>query len=233
MELSGWPGQEAHGHYFHGHADSCSRHDHDFHSQLQSTWPWLSMPHGQLQLTCRITFTVSVPHGQLQLTLPLLLCGNQCPLCWEPRADKCSPVKAWSRSEYSHACFACFQFFFPCSIFYLPCSPFKAWIRSEYSHSCFATARNFFLVLIDDLRKSRGLHSVRAFGHGPVYIYRSMPAGVAHSRHAFVGGTASTWGRWWIPVNKRHQKCWSNTHCSQGTCRSDSRFPQLVVQCKL
>ena len=22
----------------------------------------------------------------------------------------------------------------------------------------------------DDLRKSRGLHSVRAFGHGPVYI---------------------------------------------------------------
>jgi len=25
--------------------------------------------------------------------------------------------------------------------------------------------------------------------------YRSMPAGVAQSRHAFVGGTASTWGR--------------------------------------
>ena len=24
--------------------------------------------------------------------------------------------------------------------------------------------------VIDDLRKSRGLHSVRAFGHGPVYI---------------------------------------------------------------
>ena len=24
--------------------------------------------------------------------------------------------------------------------------------------------------LIDDLRKSRGLNSVRAFGHGPVYI---------------------------------------------------------------
>ena len=33
----------------------------------------------------------------------------------------------------------------------------------------------------------------------PVYIYiyisQSMPAGVAQSRHAFVGGTVSTWGR--------------------------------------
>ena len=26
-------------------------------------------------------------------------------------------------------------------------------------------------------------------------IYRSRPAGVAQSRHAFVGGTVSTWGR--------------------------------------
>ena len=26
-------------------------------------------------------------------------------------------------------------------------------------------------------------------------IYRSMPAGVVQSRHAFVGGTVSTWGR--------------------------------------
>ena len=41
-------------------------------------------------------------------------------------------------------------------------------------------------------------------------IYRSMPAGVAQSRHTLVGGTVSTWGRWRIPVNKRqkrHQKC--------------------------
>ena len=49
--------------------------------------------------------------------------------------------------------------------------------------------------LIDDLRKSRGLHSVSAYRQGPVYLYRSMPAGVAQSRHAFVGGTVSTWGR--------------------------------------
>ena len=33
-------------------------------------------------------------------------------------------------------------------------------------------------------------------------IDRSMPAGVVQSRHAFVGGTVSTWGRWRIPVNK-------------------------------
>ena len=55
---------------------------------------------------------------------------------------------------------------------------------------------------------------------------------VAQSRHAFVGGTVSTWARWRIPVNKRQkkrQKCRSSTHCSWGTCRSDSRFPQLVV----
>ena len=53
-----------------------------------------------------------------------------------------------------------------------------------------------------------------------IYIYRSMPAGVAQSRHAFVWGTVSTWGRWRIPVNKRqrrHQKCRPSTHCSWGT----------------
>ena len=53
---------------------------------------------------------------------------------------------------------------------------------------CFTLFRcSFFLdpprpqpLLSDDLRKSRGLHLVSA--------YRSMPAGVAQSRHAFVGG---------------------------------------------
>ena len=34
------------------------------------------------------------------------------------------------------------------------------------------------------------------------YIYQSRPAGVAQSRHPFVGGTVSTWTRWRIPVNK-------------------------------
>ena len=47
---------------------------------------------------------------------------------------------------------------------------------------------------IDCLRKSRGLHSVSAYRHG-LYIYRSMPAGGEQSRHAFVGGTVSTWAR--------------------------------------
>ena len=53
-------------------------------------------------------------------------------------------------------------------------------------------------ILIDDLRKSRGLHSVNAYRYGLyiyIYIYMSMPAGVAQSRHAFVGGTLSTWAR--------------------------------------
>ena len=49
-------------------------------------------------------------------------------------------------------------------------------------------------VAIDDLRKSRGLHSVSAYRHG-LYIYRSRPACVAQSSHAFVGGTVSTWAR--------------------------------------
>ena len=44
------------------------------------------------------------------------------------------------------------------------------------------------MPVIDDLRKSRGLHSVSAYRHG-LYIYRSMPAGVAQSRSA-------------LPVNK-------------------------------
>ena len=39
---------------------------------------------------------------------------------------------------------------------------------------------------IDDLRKSRGLHSVSSYRHG-LYIYKSMPAGVAI--------TVSTWAR--------------------------------------
>ena len=49
-------------------------------------------------------------------------------------------------------------------------------------------------VAIDDLRKSRGLHSVSAYRHG-LYIYRSRPACVAQSKHAFVGVTVSTWAR--------------------------------------
>ena len=47
---------------------------------------------------------------------------------------------------------------------------------------------------IDNLWKSRGLHSVSAYRHG-LYIYRSMLAGVAQSRHAFVAGTVSTGAR--------------------------------------
>ena len=40
------------------------------------------------------------------------------PICWETRAEKCSPFFAWSRSEHSHACFAHCQEFLSCN-FYL------------------------------------------------------------------------------------------------------------------
>ena len=53
-----------------------------------------------------------------------------------------------------------------------------------------AMAQRLVHRAIDDLRKSRGLHSVNAYRHG-----QYMLAGVAQSRHAFVGGTMSTWGR--------------------------------------
>ena len=33
-------------------------------------------------------------------------CWNWSPLCWERRAVKFSPFKAWSRSKYSYACFS-------------------------------------------------------------------------------------------------------------------------------
>ena len=43
---------------------------------------------------------------------------------WYPllrtQADKCSPFKAWNRSEYSHTCFAHFQECLPCPNVYLP-----------------------------------------------------------------------------------------------------------------
>ena len=50
---------------------------------------------------------------------------------------------------------------------------------------------------IEDLRKSRRLHSISAYRHG---LYG--PVGVVQSRRTFVGGTVSMWARWRIPVNK-------------------------------
>ena len=87
---------------------------------------------------------------------------------------------------------------------------YKSWCGHILQRSVGRATVSLLLVFmqtgleIDDLRKSRGLHSVSAYRHGLyIYIYRSMLAGVAQSRHAFVGGTASTWAwRWRIPVNK-------------------------------
>ena len=52
----------------------------------------------------------------------------------------------------------------------------KAWIPSWTELNWLDDEDNatgiayYYQSTIDDLRKSRGLHSVRAFGHGPVYI---------------------------------------------------------------
>ena len=51
-----------------------------------------------------------------------------------------------------------------------------------------------------------------------IYIYRSMPAGVAQSRHAFVGGFNEHVGKVTDTRKqrqKRHQKCRSDTQCSR------------------
>ena len=49
----------------------------------------------------------------------------------EPRDDRCSSIKPWSRSEYSQACFTHCQEFLPCPNFYLP-GPFTI----IFSKSC-------------------------------------------------------------------------------------------------
>ena len=52
--------------------------------------------------------------------------------------------------------------------------------------------------LNDDNRRSSEIQGTalgKCLQAWPVYIYRSMPAGVAQSSHAFVGDTLSTWAR--------------------------------------
>ena len=55
------------------------------------------------------------------------------------QTDKCSPSEAWSRSEYSHACFAQCQEFNPCPDFYRP-SPFTF---------TFSKSSPYFLTALD------------------------------------------------------------------------------------
>ena len=47
----------------------------------------------------------------------------------------------------------------------MPGESYRRRLRSLLLYLCYV-----FRVLTDDLWKSRGLHLVRAFGHGPVYI---------------------------------------------------------------
>ena len=80
---------------------------------------------------------------------------------------------------------------------------------------------------IDDLQRSRGLHSVSAYRHGLYYA-----CGCSAELSRFCWGYTEHVGKMTDTRKqrqKRHQKCRSSAHCSWGTCRSDSRFPQLVV----
>ena len=73
-----------------------------------------------------------LPSAAFTLTFDLCLSGFcstvfrsadaeiKAPFRWEPRPDKWSPLKAWSQSECSHACFAHCQELLPCPNFYLP-----------------------------------------------------------------------------------------------------------------
>ena len=71
-------------------------------------------------------------------------------------------------------------------------------------------------VQTDDLRKSRGLHSVSAYGHGPIYMgltfedvkqHLTKIWGLLVSRR----GEDDRYDRF-CKRQKRHQKCRSNTH---------------------
>ena len=83
---------------------------------------------------------------------------------------------------------------------------------------------------VDDLRKSRGLHSVSAYRYGLYIQVHACRCSAELSRYCWgytehVGKMTDTRKQ----RQKRHQKCRSSAHCSWGTCRSDSRFPELVV----
>ena len=85
-------------------------------------------------------------------------------------------------------------------------------------------------TLIDDLWKSRGLHSVSAYKHG--LSIQVHACGCSAEQSCFCWGYTEHVGKMTDTCKrrqKRHQKCRSSAHCLWGTCRSDSRFPQLVV----
>ena len=76
------------------------------------------------------------------------------------------------------------------------------WFGSGHTHKSFI---NVNMTIILNLWSDSGhTHTQKKsfINVNMTIIYRSMPAGVAQSSHAFVGGTVSTWARWWIPINK-------------------------------
>ena len=83
------------------------------------TGMWWTFPH--LFQACFVHFTCTGP------AVGHCRCRNLGPLCWGPRADKCSCFKARRRSEYSHVCFTyCREFllkFWPSWSILLPPPP--------------------------------------------------------------------------------------------------------------
>ena len=78
-------------------------------------------------MSCIFFFFLMFSSYQLFVLVVLFVCLQwhtvgaeiKVPLCWEPRAVKFSPFKAWSRSKYSYACFSDCQEGFHSSVWYL------------------------------------------------------------------------------------------------------------------
>ena len=116
-----------------------------------------------------------------------LLCTPP-PFCFASSTSSLPSTSSFLSAFYPFLLTITLQYNFIAKCQYTDCTRDVLWSQVHSSHI------PVIKHLIDDLRKSRGLHSVSAYGHG-LYIYRSRPAGVAQSRHAFVGGTVSTWAR--------------------------------------
>ena len=83
-------------------------------------------------------------------------CTCRGPFCWEPRTDRCSPFKAWSMSEYNHACLTHCQkfltwpnFYHPGPLCFLPQElPLLAFCASGSSAVCVLCLRKFCMCFV-------------------------------------------------------------------------------------
>ena len=100
-------------------------------------------------MSCILFFLMSLLASSLSSWFCLFACSgilwvkNWGPLCWEPRAVKFSPFKAWSRSKYSYACFCNCQEGFYSSVWYCdnthlpsPFTMFSKIVSPYFSFKC-------------------------------------------------------------------------------------------------